>query len=167
MTFSSTPELHAVQGASLAQKVRLIRLLGPLLCTKVNLEGASESCAHAAQQSLTLTPVRMLLVDISSGSEGGASSASLRPFGLYHACWNTQAFQKKDDVPCDRLPNRHGVHDQNCGVVCFRSICLLWGCLLKRQVLCCGWTSCIMLDKGCCVCRLRTWNTWTGKAAPT
>ena len=81
MTFSSTPELHAVQGASLAQKVRLIRLLGPLLCTKVNLEGASESCANAAQQSLTLTPVRMLLVDISSGSEGGASSASPRPSG--------------------------------------------------------------------------------------
>lgn len=38
MTFSSTPQLHAVQGASLAQKVRLMRLPGPVLCAKVNSE---------------------------------------------------------------------------------------------------------------------------------
>ena len=43
MTFSSTPQLHAVQGASLAQKVRLIRPPGPVLCAKVNPEVASES----------------------------------------------------------------------------------------------------------------------------
>ena len=65
----------------------------------------------------------MLLVDMSSGSEGGASSA--RPCGsVLLACGNTSLLEhtsfpgKKNDKLCDSLANREMVQELNCRVVC-------------------------------------------------